>query len=396
VINVNGDATLNSAFQLGNGFGDIDLKRELPNVKDVNRLIKSVSMCPLVNQLVTEEQTVLIIIDEASMVSNALLYCVIMGLERANVNYQIILVGDVLQNAPVKAEYYFKPLFIRNAQGQVESRQMGINLTRVRLEENMRQSGDESFFNDLSAVRIGEKSLSRLPVIKSRIQASLNSSIPEDALHIFPSNADIKQMNERRTAEMIEAGAHHKTYVARVRRIAATNDNWMRDLAPIEERMVLCVGMPVMIRINLKEDGEIVAGNGSTGTITALYNESVDVRLHHDNSVISVKMQKLHIAKDARGRTPGEFIQLPLHPAFAISGHKVQGATITGNVVIHHKMASGRPIPPTFTGWVYVVTSRVTNSKGLWFHLEGYDDVASLMNSVYVDKDALHWVSTAN
>jgi ATP-dependent exoDNAse (exonuclease V) alpha subunit len=132
------------------------------------------------------------------------------------------------------------------------------------------------------------------------------------------------------------------------------------------------VGARVMLTRNMAVSGGVV--NGAMGVITGF--EHGPPKPYHMNAGLPdsiVKMIKVQLdcgkvvsvrrsVSEGRHEASRSYTKstFPLAPAYAVTGHKAQGATLTGPVVIH---ATSTFCP----GLLYVMLSRVTTSQQLHF-----------------------------
>jgi hypothetical protein len=162
--------------------------------------------------------------------------------------------------------------------------------------------------------------------------------------------------------------------------------------------MTLAIGMPVMVRKNLKAaDRTLLASNGTTGVVVKLNTDSVVLKLKNGKT-ITISQQELDGPKDGKGRDLGKYKQLPLHPAFAITGHKLQGLTLDEPLVVHLYQSGkyGQRAINT-AGWLYVVCSRVTEARHLYFAVGDADPTVVFnwfLSGNRVDQSALEWLQS--
>jgi hypothetical protein len=420
VMNVKGHGTFNSIHGLSTGFRPkkvgkkmvmrttkieyVQLRNEASgNANIAGRFLKALKQ--------NRGIPVLIIVDEVSMVDTMLLACANEIVTKTGSAAQWLYVGDPLQLLPVNGKLFFQPIQYfdkdMNLDEERESILEELGFVLYNLTQNLRARGDVEFIAAMNKMRLGN---GLHKVIYKRVEASAEGTPTEDALHVFFNNSEVKNYNAKKTEEAIKAGAEFKKYTAKTTMLRTTDPTWYmkkdrnRNITgchfdPIEPEMVLCVGMPVMLRDNLKDDcGRIIESNGSTGNITRLFDKGVEIAFD-DGKVLSIFPQVIKGAPvNEKGLELGLFEQLPLHPAYALTVHKCQGLTITRDLVFHVYTCMGDeklPFGPEIPNLLYVGCSRVTTSLNLWFDLMGMD-VQSFKNwlrrSLHTDTEALNWV----
>jgi hypothetical protein len=393
VQNINGHGTFNSVFGLGKGFDNLR-----PSGVEADSIMASSrrSQTRAGHMSLGEATELVVVVDEISMLDTKLLSLAATSAAKENIEIQWVLVGDPGQCTPPKGELFFKD-FSLEYPGQAPEKYDSFLKTGdfkcVALKEVVRQAGDQAFLADLNALRVGR---APGPVVIERFKASM-AGLPEDAIHTYFNNDSVMQHNREGTERLIAGGAASRTYRANVKLLQSGAAQWPKQFDPIEQEMVLAVGMPVMVRKNLKVDGTLVAANGSTGTILELRPSSVVLRLKN-GKVIEIESQELDGPKDGQGRQLGKYVQLPLHPAFAVTGHKLQGLTLDEPLVVHpYQRVGGNRRPVSTPGWLYVVCSRVTRAEHLYFATEDPDSTNTfnwLLAGNRVDREALRWLES--
>jgi hypothetical protein len=394
VMNIEGHGTFNSMLSLGLGFKRYGLSGE-----QASKIMASARSMPAYQNTITPSRNskgLLIMVDEVSMLDTRLLGLGAELVAESGIKVQWVLVGDPGQCSPVDGELFFKDYQLEFPSGRrsYESLLKKGNFRCFALKEVVRQAEDHTFLHGLQALRNGQD---MSPVIIQRFKESL-SGTPEGAIHTFFNNECVRNFNRLRTQEMIDAGAEHRTYRAEVKRLNIYDDDayarFLKWFDPIEEEMTLCVGMPVMLRSNIKDGMQLIAANGTVGTITDLQPSYVMVRIP-GGAELMISKEEIDGPKTGAGKKLGIFKQLKLHPAFALTGHKLQGLTIKQPLVVHaYQKRRGVAAPVSCPGWLYVVCSRVTKSEHLYFDTTSPGaTVMNLLNSVCVDREALTWVN---
>jgi ATP-dependent DNA helicase PIF1 len=120
----------------------------------------------------------------------------------------------------------------------------------------------------------------------------------------------------------------------------------------------VALGALVMLTENI--DLKVGAANGTTGIVTKLEFDlennvcSISIALNPSGYVQIVRKKSIQNKYDSQGHFYKA--SFPLMLAYAITGHKSQGATISSKVMIDIRESFAR-------GSVYVMLSRVTSRK---------------------------------
>ena len=265
---------------------------------------------------------------------------------------QIIVVGDFYQLAPVigqKNETAFYTFWNRDTicDGFAFASPLWYELgfKNVVLKEIVRQSGDTEYIQNLNKVRVGDAS--GISWFNEHI-----SLIPlQDAIYLCGTNAEADSINEQRS---IALPGEAKIYRARSSGTVGDGDKMTSD------ELALKVGMQVMTLIN---ETNRQYQNGSIGKIVALGDDHVDVKfdngrvasvVYYDWEINGFEVQGEKIEKVVLGN----FKQLPLKIAYAITIHKSQGQTYSRVNISPKCFAPGQ---------LYVALSRAESSKGMSF-----------------------------
>jgi hypothetical protein len=140
------------------------------------------------------------------------------------------------------------------------------------------------------------------------------------------------------------------------RQISALSDWVNRPKFHLLKRV--SVGMRVVCTSNLNDERGVL--NGSTGIVTRLDAagsgpvNGITVKMDDTGEFYTFKRTKIESHLDSSGISPGWNYRatFPLMPAYAITGHSSQGATLRGRVLIH-MLSCFAP------GLLYVMLSRV-------------------------------------
>lgn len=398
VNNVHGNATFHSFFGLGHGINTYrrvegKFVKEIPTYMDSERAVHRLSadysyFRMKLNEWCRGQNSLVIIIDEISMIDAIHLDVADRLIHESKIGVQWVLVGDPLQLPPVEGDMFFRVPNYREAKREVKGMLQRLSFTKVLLSEVVRQKDDKAYADALNEIRVGRVPSS--PIFLNRIKAyKEKASQLSQALHIFSSNKAVQAHNELAISKLREAGADSCIFRGQV--LANSKDEAdavLHAFEPIPEELEILVGMRVMIRQNIKS---LRVVNGSMGTVNGISPEmGIFINLD-DGRNIYLTRQEMAGPAGPDHQPQGYFIQIPVVPAFALTGHKVQGLTIDSPMVVHMWMAEGRaPIHRSSKGWAYVVLSRSTKISHLYI-----DSTSWLFaNSIHADQEAINWMAT--
>lgn len=265
---------------------------------------------------------------------------------------QIIVVGDFYQLAPVigkNDETTFYTFWNRDTIcdgfAYASSLWYDLDFKNIILKEIVRQSGDPEYILNLNKIRNGD-----MNGIKWFNEHVSRDPLP-GAIYLCGTNAKANRINEQKSQSL---PTESRIYRASIRGTIGEGDKMTSD------ELALKVGMQVMTLVN---DTNLQYQNGSIGKITALWDDHVDVKFNNGKqaSVVYYDWEicgyEVHGDKIERV-VLGNYSQLPLKIAYAITIHKSQGQTYS-NVNIS---------PECFApGQLYVALSRAQTSKGMSF-----------------------------
>lgn len=263
---------------------------------------------------------------------------------------QIIVVGDFFQLAPVVtpndrkllAEYWdmndYGDGFAFDSPLWKE-----LNFKNIVLKEIVRQKGSVDYINNLNKIRKGDSSgiqwfndnTGRIPIPNS--------------IYLCATNRVADIINNREAAAL---EGEPTEYTASIKGKVQMSDKMTQD------SLSLKVGMQVMTLINNVEEGY---QNGSIGKIVSLGSDFVEVRLNtgkyvtvkpYDWEIYGYEVQEEKLEKIVLGN----FKQLPLKIAYAITIHKSQGQTYSSANISPDCFAAGQ---------LYVALSRVQTVEGI-------------------------------
>ena len=263
---------------------------------------------------------------------------------------QIIVVGDFYQLAPVitpadrevLATYWDMDSFGDGFAFESPLWQEQ-NFRNVVLKEIVRQKGDKDFVMNLNRIRRGDvggirwfnENTGRIPI--------------PDSIYLCGTNRAADTINEQESEGI---PGEPTVYSAKTSGQVQMSDKMTKDTLELK------VGMQVMTVVNDIEEGY---QNGSIGKIVWLKKDSVGVELDtgkivsvkpYDWEILGYEVQEDELEKIVLGN----FKQIPLKVAYAITIHKSQGQTYT----------SANIAPDCFAvGQLYVALSRVQTIEGM-------------------------------
>ncbi len=302
-----------------------------------------------------------IVIDEVSMVRADLMECVDEFLRtvrgRKKVPFggvQMILIGDLYQLPPVvsyterhifkeryPSEYFFDaPVFHET------------NLALIELERIYRQR-DDRFIKILNGIRNNSIAADDLAHLNTRVDPHFTPARDEFYVYLATLNKKVDEIN----------AAHLTRLPGRVRVYeGAAAGSFEERSIPADTRLELKQGAQVML---LNNDSEQRWVNGTIGEITHLHDDMIEVKLA-DGDTVDVEPYTWDLfrytlnekTKAIETDRVGQFTQLPVRLAWAVTIHKSQGKTFDRAVI---DLSSG-----TFaTGQAYVALSRLRSLEGM-------------------------------
>lgn len=303
----------------------------------------------------------IIIIDEISMCRIDLFDYVTRVIMKAEENClkrkQLIVVGDFFQLPPVTvSEDYevLKKIYPNYDKGFAfeSSNWEDFDFKMIILKNVVRQS-DSSFIKELNSIRIGNK--------KSIEFFNRNTAKEkyEQGIVLCATNKVADNINQE---ELTKIKSKSKTFNATLIGDVRANDK------PTYDQIKLKVGARVIVLINDTINFEYQ--NGSLGEVVALNDNSVDILLDQNQSIITFGVHEWIVEnytltqenidgvnqQKILKKKVGSFIQIPLKLAYAITIHKSQGQTYDKVNLIPYSFDCGQ---------LYVALSRVKSLEGL-------------------------------
>ncbi len=312
------------------------------------------------------------IIDEISMVSSCNFLYIhrrlssIMDDERPFGNLNLIVIGDFLQLRPVRGYFAFEQTVLWHL------------FEPYTLKQNVRQGGQTRFTELLNRARIGALNAEDIEIIQSR-QIALPCS-PDKILHIFPTikmvEAHNKKMQRMLNCEIHRIEAFHYFSNNDLNSKDIVSDNFIpsddRDAGGLPKCLEVSTGTRVILLRNIYTSLGLV--NGAIGYVHSLefspgksipkviyvkFDDSDIGRVlqskNHENAIAIEPIAQCFIFK---GRSIVRE-QFPLQPAWSLTIHKIQGASVQRIAVSLGEEVFQR-------GMSYVALSRVTSIDGLY------------------------------
>ena len=120
----------------------------------------------------------------------------IKGVSKPFGGVSLILLGDPLQLRPVLGSYPWEEPKNEKYRRVHQIEPIWNKFLPVILRTNHRQGSDREFSEILNRIRVGEQEESDFDVLSSRVFKRGDTSIPEDSVHIFATNAEVNRWNQ--------------------------------------------------------------------------------------------------------------------------------------------------------------------------------------------------------
>lgn len=275
--------------------------------------------------------TKLFIIDEISMCNSDMVEAMFYTLKRCFMGEKlppILAVGDCFQLPPVKGDFFFKAPSLKNG------------FKKIRLTKVFRQKDDE-FVKILEDIRVGG----------TKYLEVLNEKCCREPKHFVPilttTNKLVTNYNYNKLKQL---NYPSKNYKARL--VGDVRDSQK----PTDEILSLKVGAKVMF---VKNDAEGRWVNGTIGEVDYLLDNEVGVIV--DGTLFTVRHATWSV--EVLNKKVGEFTQIPLKLAWAITVHKSQGQTFSEAKIDFSLGAFSE-------GQVYTALSRLISLEGIYLTTE--------------------------
>jgi hypothetical protein len=315
----------------------------------------------------------------------------------------LILSGDFYQYAPVGGTALYTPIsrYAGQTDDEIQKR-LGrlawktIN-TVVTLTEQQRMKQDPEYADAVSRLRVRSCTYEDVELFNGRVIKSANHTsgvdmgTPENiaAAAIVATNNVREALNARKAEatcgsnELVSSNAfdrctHHELTVEERHKLLHMNFNNVKSSNPLPGIVRLYIGMPVILRVR-NISTELGITNGAQGIVRQLVTEVGSSGLTHVRcAIIEFPTSKVQLSnmprnffpivpvswtfttllEDAQGNERKLRItrhQLPIQPAFAVTGHSAQGKTLPSVLVNLHEGGFG----------AYVAASRARSREGL-------------------------------
>ncbi len=349
-----GGVTLHSFFQLpfgpcvpGSEGYERNKQRRFRFSKEKKQIIKSLD---------------LLVIDEISMVRADLLDAVdeVLRLYRYNNapfgGVQLLMIGDLHQLSPVAKrdewqllEQHYSSVYFFSSHALAKTQMVTIELQQI-----FRQS-DDRFIELLNRVRTGQLDEGTMAALNQRHKPGFSPDEEDGYITLTTHNRSADAINRSRLQELPGKEYHFA---------AEISGDFPEHIFPTTAELVLKKGAQVMfVRNDMSPDKLFY--NGKIGKVSRISGRTVEVICPDEDQVIEVdpvvwdniKYTMNQESGEIEEKNIGEFEQLPLKLAWAITIHKSQGLTferaiIDANAAFAH-------------GQVYVALSRCKSFEGM-------------------------------
>lgn len=301
-----------------------------------------------------------LVIDEVSMVRPDLLDAIDDVLRRVRVSgkpfggVQLLMIGDLSQLSPVItdaersiiSQYYDSPYFYSSH----ALRKAGYEM--VEFKKIYRQN-DSRFINLLNRVRNSDVDDEVLKALNSRYVPGFDSENKNGYIRLTTHNERANQINRQRLAAL---SGQEFCYQATVK------GDFPENAFPVDNSLKLKVGAQVMFTRNNSSEGYY---NGMIGVVVNCADSYVEVMPSEKKELIRVSkavwQNTKYVPDEENGKIVedviGEFSQIPLRPAWAITIHKSQGLTFDHAIIdVANAFAHGQ---------TYVALSRCRSLDGV-------------------------------
>jgi len=232
---------------------------------------------------------------------------------------RVVASGDFLQLQPVNGEFCF---------GAACFDDLFPEDSRVVLTRNFRQANDKLFRRILTNMRAGSLTDEDIQALQSRVGAERSGQ----ALYVYATNAEVNHMNTAKLAATTGTSRAFKDEFVQFHSMSADDAARLEaelSNAPCVEMLKLKICARVMLIVNKKFPKCSPKVNGSTGMVTNFDAQGNPEVRFDDGDVCTVMKHSWFTSCKKMSRT-----QYPLVLAWAVTIHKMQGATIPNATLI--------------------------------------------------------------
>ena len=317
------------------------------------RLISPYEQCKSKECQKVIDKADIILIDEISMCRIDLFEFVVNSIleshERTGKKIQLVVIGDFFQLPPVlryEDEQDYAKMYGHKLYAFESEKWQRMAFQCIELREVIRQK-DHNLATALNNIRLGIPDFTLL-------SKRLFSDDDPEAITICGLNKEALSINQQRLAEL----------KGRSQQYIASAWGWDDTVVPVDKSIELKKDARIILVANDREGRWV---NGSLATVTKLLQDSIVVRLDngtvHEVERYTWEIKEYHVHKRHDGTyfintdIVGQFTQLPVKLAYAITIHRSQGQTYD-KVNIH-------PDGIFAEGMLYVALSRCRSLEGM-------------------------------
>jgi ATP-dependent exoDNAse (exonuclease V) alpha subunit len=329
----------------------------------------------------------LLIIDEISMVSAALMEMVRYRLDNAKFKGSIMFVGDFFQLPPIrkKDEFNGSSLFGDEIYAFESSAWKSYNPKILELTIPKRTS-DKRFFYILNKVRKGEID-KEVTLFFENLRQNRAVTLLETTI-LFGRNYEVDKMNKEQLGE-IESELHilEAEFTLHEKSLSQNRiESWLKSLN-VPLKLELKVGAHVLFCVN--KWGKYY--NGERGIIKGIFDEYLLIEKGH--KLIKVEWYEFAMYENVlevgeiKSKTLAVIKQFPIKLAYAITIHKSQGMSIKNLICDINSIFENSQF--------YVAVSRAMSAKSLYIRYSQNDFDAYLKRCVRTDDRVKEFYSNA-
>ena len=317
------------------------------------RLISPYEQCKSKECQKVIDKADIILIDEISMCRVDLFVFVVNSIlashERTGKKIQLVVIGDFFQLPPVlrnEDKHDYAKMYEHKLYAFESEKWQRMAFQCIELREVIRQK-DHDLATALNNIRLG---IPDFTLLKKR----LFSEDDPEAITICGQNKEALSINQQRLAEL----------KGRSQQYIASAWGWDDTVVPVDKSIELKKDARIILVANDREGRWV---NGSLATVTKLLQDSIVVRLDngsvHEVERYTWEIKEYHVHKRHDGTyyistdIVGQFTQLPVKLAYAITIHRSQGQT--------YDKVNIRPDGIFAEGMLYVALSRCRSLEGM-------------------------------